>query len=182
MKSSVFSIGYGNRDVDIFFNLLSEYDIKFLIDVRTNPFSKFFPDYSRKALEDVSRSYGIKYVFMGDDLGGKPLDRTCYDKDGHVIYKEIMKKEFFTRSAKRLLTANSKGIKIACMCSELNPQDCHRTKLIGEYLYENGVEICHIKKDGQLVSHKIVMNEITGGLNTHDIFGNEIVLKSKGTY
>ncbi|HDR1663142.1 TPA: DUF488 domain-containing protein, partial [Pasteurella multocida] len=105
-----------------------------MVDVRSSPYSKYYPDFNRENLKIISLQYQIKYVFMGDTLGGRPDDPTCYssekDKEGksQVLYNEIKKKDFFINSIERLVVANNKKIKIACMCSELNPCDCHRSK------------------------------------------------------
>lgn len=182
MSDTVFSIGHGNRDEKLFFELLKKYQISYLIDVRTSPFSKFNPQFNRDNLKVRSREHNIVYVFMGDDLGGMPKDRSCYDKEGRIIYSEVMKKSFFNRSINRLITANTKKIRVACMCSETNPADCHRSKLIGEYLHNYDIEVTHIDKAGDLKTQNEVMNELTKGKNTQDIFGDSLEFKSKGVY
>ncbi len=182
MNSSILTIGHGNKSLESFFELLNKYEVSYLIDVRTNPFSKYNPHFNRKELEISSLDFGIRYLFLGDDLGGKPKDRTCYDSDGHVLYSKVMRKDFFIRSADRLVTANDKGIKVACMCSESNPCDCHRTKMIGEYLYTKGIEMHHIDKTGKLKTQTEVMNELMGGVNVLDLFGEETHLRSVGVY
>ena len=73
-KFPIYSIGQGNRSIETFFNLLKQYEIDYLIDVRSNPFSRFNPDFSKGKLERVCQSYAVTYVFMGDSLGGKPSD------------------------------------------------------------------------------------------------------------
>ncbi len=182
MQSSILTIGHGNRSLEEFFGLLNKYEISYLIDVRTNPFSKYNQHFNRKELEISSQYFGIKYLFFGDDLGGKPKDRSCYDDKGHVLYSEVVKKDFFIRSVDRLITANNKNIRVACMCSESNPCDCHRTKMIGEYLDTKNIKMMHIDKKGILKSQTEVMNELTGGRNPVDMFGNKIYDQSIGTY
>ena len=67
---------------------------------------------------------------MGENLGGRPKDRSCYDHEGHVLYEKISEKSFFIEGVNRLKVAYEKNLRVACMCSELNPCDCHRSKLI----------------------------------------------------
>ena len=55
MSDTVFSIGHGNRDEKLFFELLKKYQISYLIDVRTSPFSKFNPQFNRDHLKAKSR-------------------------------------------------------------------------------------------------------------------------------
>lgn len=177
----IYSIGHGNRTVEEFFSLLQKYEINFLVDVRTNPFSRFHTHFSRINLEEICKQYGVTYLFLGDDLGGKPSNRACYDEQGHVIYERVMQTENFIHSATRLITAYNKNLKVACMCSELKPCDCHRSKMIGRYLDDNNVEMQHIDEKGRLVSQNSVINQITGGYES-DLFGDMFEFKSVGTY
>lgn len=185
----IFTIGHGGRSIAEFFSLLNKYEIQYLIDVRSSPYSKYFPHFNQQNLDVVSKKYGVKYIFMGDTLGGRPKDPSCYssekDKEGRsqVLYNEIKKKDFFINALERLVTANNKGIRIACMCSELNPCDCHRSKLIGEALFlEKNIISHHIDEKGGLKTQNDVIGEITKGKNTKDLFGNELEFQSKGKY
>lgn len=181
MNFPIYSIGYGNRDIEIFFALLKRYQIDFLIDVRSTPFSKFHSDFNRENLEAYSKTQNIRYVFMGETLGGKPKDRSCYDNEGHVLYEKISKKSFFIEGVNRLKVAYEKKLRVACMCSELDPCDCHRSKLIGEFLHKANIEMVHIDGKGKLQTQSEVINQLTGGVSV-DIFGDSIKFKSRGKY
>ncbi|MGN6832504.1 DUF488 domain-containing protein [Neisseria sp. P0017.S007] len=181
VKFPIYSIGHGNRQVETFFGLLKKYEIDYLIDVRTNPFSRFNPNFNRGILENFCREYSVTYLFLGDTLGGKPVNRACYDDDGHVLYEEVMKTDSFIVSANRLITAYNKNLKVACMCSELRPCECHRSKMIGRYLSDRNIDIQHIDEKGNLVSQQDVMVQVTGGYE-EDIFGNVFEFKSIGVY
>lgn len=185
----IFTIGHGARDISEFFQLLIKYEIEYLVDVRSYPYSKYHPSYNREIIAEHGKSYGVKYLFMGDSLGGRPKDKSCYstekDEEGKskVLYNEIKKKDFFINSINRLVVANNKKIKIACMCSELKPCECHRSKLIGEVLLlDKNIVSYHIDEHGNLKSQAEVINEITKGKNTVDLFGNEIEFQSIGKY
>jgi len=64
----VWTIGYGNRSLDKFLELLREHEIQVLVDVRSFPTSKI-EHYKREALERWLQKYGIEYVWMGEELG-----------------------------------------------------------------------------------------------------------------
>lgn len=181
-KFPIYSIGHGNRSVETFFTLLKKYQIKFLVDVRTNPFSRYNPDFSRAKLEGICREYSVAYLFLGDGLGGKPVNRACYDENGHVLYEEVMKTDVFIQSANRLITAYNKNLRVACMCSELRPCECHRSKMIGRYLSDQNVDVQHIDEKGDLISQKNVMLEVTNSSNTSDMFADMFEFKSIGAY
>jgi uncharacterized protein (DUF488 family) len=126
--------------------------------------------------------HGIKYVFVGDTLGGLPEDRSCYDYNGKVVYDLIKEKDFFKEGLKRLTTANEKKINLAIMCSETKPEECHRSKLIGQELLKNKISLKHIVSEKAIKSQELVMNELTKGKGTVDIFGNEIDFTSRKSY
>jgi uncharacterized protein (DUF488 family) len=93
----------------------------------------------------------------------------------------LAQEQYFCEGITRLNTAVSKGISFALMCSELRPEECHRSKLIGEALKRLGIEIHHIDADGSLVDQSTVIDRITGGQD--DLFGlNIAVSRSRGSY
>lgn len=160
-KHPLYTIGHGNRKGDDFLALLKEYGIEYLIDVRSVPYSRFHPQFNRNALESFLAQHGIRYVFMGDELGGRPKDVSCY-KHGNVDYDILKTKEFFKSGIERLTTAYYKDINLAIMCSERNPIECHRSKLIGQVLNAANIIVQHIDENGKLKDHATVINEIKG--------------------
>src|SRR5882757_11488879 len=104
MRSALFTIGYGNRSLQDVLTRLREESVQFLVDVRTSPRSKFNPDFDGGALDTALHAAGIRYVFMGDTLGGRPDDLSCYE-NGHVIYERVQSRPFFQRGIERLLSA-----------------------------------------------------------------------------
>ncbi|HET9999274.1 MAG TPA: DUF488 domain-containing protein [Ktedonobacteraceae bacterium] len=144
----VYTIGYGNRSIEDFITLLQKYGIKYLVDLRSQPYSRYKPEFSKAALEQYLTRQQIRYVYMGDTLGGRPEDTGCYTDDGKVDYTILREKDFYQRGISRLRTAWEKQYAIALMCSELKPQECHRGKLIGNTLDEQGMNVMHIDEAG----------------------------------
>ena len=145
----IYTIGYGNRSIEEFTRLLRQYEIQFLIDVRSRPYSRFNAKFSKDALERQLKEASIRYVFMGDTLGGRPNDSTCY-QDGNVAYAKVREKPFFQSGIERIHTVWEKQLRVALMCSEIKPQECHRSKLIGRTLTEQGIDVRHIDEAGLL--------------------------------
>ena len=146
----LYSIGHGSRKADDFLALLQEYGITYLVDVRSKPFSRFHPQFNKKKLEDFLAGYRITYVFMGDELGGRPEDPSCYNSDGKVDFNKVKEKDFFKEGISRLKTAYHKQVPLAIMCSERDPAMCHRSRLIGEVLTKEGIELAHIDENGKI--------------------------------
>jgi uncharacterized protein (DUF488 family) len=140
----LYTIGHGTRQIGEFLEALKSFGIQYLIDVRSRPYSRFNPQYNQKALKESLESNNIKYVFMGDSLGGRPSDPTCYDAEGKVDYEKIKAQPIFQQGIERLKTAYHKNIPVAIMCSESKPTECHRSKLIGNVLDDDKISLAHI--------------------------------------
>jgi uncharacterized protein (DUF488 family) len=151
----IYTIGYGGRTIEQFLKLLSEYDINFLIDIRSQPYSRVNHSFSRDAFEKILRKNRIRYVFMGDTLGGRPQDQTCY-VDGRVDYSKVREKTFYQDGVSRIETAWEKQIAVALMCAEVKPQECHRSKLIGNTLCNLHIEVAHIDELGKIKTQHAV--------------------------
>jgi uncharacterized protein (DUF488 family) len=158
----VFTIGYGARTVDQMIAALREHQIMFLVDVRTAPYSRFKPEFSRDALENALKQQGVRYVYLGDALGGRPADPDCY-VDDKVDYERVKSKDFYLAGIERVRTAWQRGVRFVLMCSEGKPEQCHRSKLIGETLAGLGIPVAHIDEHGQLRSQDEVIQRLTGG-------------------
>jgi len=177
----IYSIGHGNKKIDVFLNELNSYNISHLVDVRTSPYSKYNPQFNREMLKNDLEKVGITYVYLGENLGGLPSDRSCYI-DGKVDYDLIKEKEFFKEGLKRLIIANSKNLNVAIMCSESKPEECHRSKLIGQELLKQNIPLLHIITPDKTKDQITLMNELTKGRGVVDLFGNETSFTSRKKY
>jgi uncharacterized protein (DUF488 family) len=159
----IYTIGYGNRTIEEFIDLLNGYQIHYLIDVRSAPYSKFNPDFSKDPLRTILSEHQIGYVFMGDQLGGKPDDERCYTPDGKIDYDKLSRTDYYQAGIARLQKAQQQQFNVVLMCSELKPESCHRGKLIGETLNEAGFEVRHIDENGELINQQAVIQRLTHG-------------------
>lgn len=182
IKKPLYTIGHGNRKSEDFLALLKEFGIEYLIDVRSQPYSKFNPQYNQNELKFFLERNGIKYVFMGDNIGGRPKDTSCYDDEGKVDYEAVKTKEFFINGVERLKTAYNKDINVVIMCSESKPCECHRSKLIGRVLNTENIILKHIDENGKVKDQATVINELNKGLSAIDLFGNPINVTSRKAY
>ncbi len=158
----IYTIGYGNRSADEFIDLLQRYHVGYIIDVRSQPYSRFSPDFAKKALESRLQQQDISYVFMGNLLGGRPEDKTCY-VDGRVDYALVGTKAFYLQGIQRLRTAWEKQLHVALLCAEAKPQECHRSKLIGNTLSEQGITVAHIDETGACKTQQAINQTLLGG-------------------
>ena len=164
----LFTIGYGARSLAELIAGLKANGIEFVLDVRSSPYSKFKPEFSKEVLQLNLERARIRYLFMGDTLGGQPKDPACLT-DGKVDYDKVRAQPFFQEGIARLRKAFEQQRPVALMCSEGRPEQCHRSKLIGEALAATGIPICHIDEDGKLLTQTQVIDRLTKG--QLDLFG-----------
>lgn len=181
-KAPIYTIGYGSRKLKDFLKMLSSFQIKYLIDVRSQPYSKFNPSFNQNELKCFLKNNGITYVFMGDTIGGRPNDVSCYDVHGKVDYETVRTKDFFINGIERLKKAYEGGHNVVLMCSESNPCECHRSKLIGKVLDFEKITIKHIDEKGKLKDQTSVINELNKGLSDNDLFGSNLNSTSRKAY
>ncbi len=155
---SIYTIGHSNHPIDTFLELLERYEIEVLVDVRTNPFSRFSRQFSHDALKVAIQNAGLKYLHLGKELGGKPKEAEFYDAEGHIDYARIAQSERFAEGIKRLF-AGCRKYRVAVMCAEENPTDCHRRRLIGPVLFKQGIEEKHIRGNGELHLEKELIQD-----------------------
>lgn len=180
-NSTLHTIGHGNKSIEQLIKELNSFEIKYVIDVRSKPYSKYNPHFNKNELKFSLLDNNIQYVFLGKQLGGLPTDLTCYT-NGKVDYDKIKDKDFFKEGLSRLITANKKQIKVAIMCSESNPKQCHRSKLIGEELRKFGISLNHIINENLVKDQFTVMTEVTKGLPMQNLFGETVSFSSRKKY
>ena len=146
----IFTIGHSSITADGFVALLRLYEVEAIVDVRSHPASKFAPHFGRRTLAPLLRSANLLYAFMGEQLGGRPSNSQFYDEHGHVLYGEWSASQPFRDGLDRLKRAAAKR-RLALMCSEESPRQCHRHLLIARALVNDGwprSHIIHIRGDG----------------------------------
>lgn len=167
---AIFTIGHSTHSIDAFIALLRQHGVTALADVRSSPYSRFNPQFNKDALVRELQVQGIKYVFLGRELGARTDDRSCYE-NGRVQYRRLALTEPFRDGIERVRKGSSKH-RIALVCAEKEPLDCHRTLLVARALEEQGVEVRHILGDGRLEPHRDTLERLLKitGLAKDDLF------------
>ena len=147
----LFSIGHSNIPADRFMTLLRDAGVDAVADVRSTPYSRFFPWFSRKNLEARLVAQGMAYLPYGETLGGRPRNQSLY-RDGVADYEAMARQDEFRASLTRLRSDASRR-RVCLMCAEREPLDCHRCLLVARALAEHGPTIGHILHDGTIEPH-----------------------------
>ena len=177
--NSVFTIGHSTHSAEAFLALLRQHGVEALADVRSSPFSRFNPQFNREPLEQFLKANGIRYVFLGKELGARSEDRSCY-LDGRVQYARLAKTALFQSGLDRVLQGAAR-YRVALMCAEKEPLECHRTLLVAKALVAHGQPVLHIHADGHLETHEAAMERLLDvtGLPKADLFRSKQELLSE---
>ncbi|MDY3547470.1 DUF488 domain-containing protein [Riemerella anatipestifer] len=151
-NTTIFSIGYGNLSLKNFIENLQKNDIEILVDVRSNAFSRFRPEFNKRVFEIILSEFGIKYIHQ-PNLGGKPKNEEFYT-NGKLDYDKLRKSIPYLQGIEYLEAGLSFNYRMAVMCSELDYKDCHRYNLIGEDMVKRGWQVLHINKLGKTEPHQ----------------------------
>ncbi len=146
----VYTIGCSTNTVEKFVELISKHGINCIVDVRSTPFSKYTPQFNKDKLRKSLNNNRISYVWMGEEFGARRDDRSLYSPSGYLDFEKVRASKKFLLGVNRINDGLKKGYRIALMCTEKDPIDCHRTILVAKGLDENGIEVKHILEDGSL--------------------------------
>ncbi len=166
----ILTIGHSTLQFDEFVELLRRHGVTAVADVRSSPYSRFNPAFNREAFHASLRASGVGYVFLGEQLGGRPKDPTCYENN-RVSYGKMSQTALFHAGLDRLCQ-ESECHRIAMMCAEQDPVTCHRTLLVARVLASRSVPVLHIHADGSLETHAHAETRLLRlvGLPTEDLF------------
>lgn len=147
----VFSIGHSDHTIEAFVALLVRHGVSALADVRAAPYSRHQPQFSKAALVEALRGAGLAYVYLGEQLGGRPSVRVRAQIQGGG-YVAMAATEAFQHGIARIQQGRTQH-RIALMCAERDPIDCHRALLVGRALAGCDIPVEHIHADGSSERH-----------------------------
>jgi len=165
---TIYTVGHSNRTTEAFLELLAEHRVEVIVDVRSSPYSRYAPHFSKRPIEASLKAAGLQYLFLGDVIGGLPADDEFYDADGYVCYDRLAATDAFRTALERLITG-ARQYRVALMCGEEDPTGCHRRLLIARALRDRAIRVMHIRGDSCLVddadmdSHAPEQQSLFGG-------------------
>jgi len=147
--SKIYTVGHSSHPAEHFLDLLRQHGIQALVDTRSAPYSRYTPQFDRESLKELVATAEVKYLWLGDVVGGRPKNESCYDAEGRVLYSRVALQADFREAIERL-KRGADEFRVALLCSEEDPAHCHRRLLVSRVLLGEGVEIAHIRGDGSL--------------------------------
>jgi uncharacterized protein (DUF488 family) len=152
-KPVIYTVGHSTHFVGYFLELLEEYSVNYLIDVRSIAASAYNPQFNEEPLSEFLKRNGIIYHHFAEEFGARRTDPDLLDDDGKVDFEKVRKSWVFKNGLERIWLETDKGFTIALMCSVSDPFDCHRFSMVSVALEKDGFEVKHILKDKSIISN-----------------------------
>lgn len=121
-------------------------------DIRSVPASRWARQYDREPLAAGLAAAGIRYVFLGRELGARREEPECYDAGGTARYDLIAGSPLFGEGLDRV-RRGVRRYRVALVCAEKDPLVCHRMILVCRHLRGEVGPIAHLREDGSAESH-----------------------------
>ncbi|MCC7372162.1 MAG: DUF488 domain-containing protein [Chloroflexi bacterium] len=145
----ILTVGHSNHPVERLLALLQQHGIQVLVDVRSQPYSRFATQFNRETLDPTVTAAGLRYLFMGEELGGRQLGRIISTPERIEAYPQVAAASGFQHGIERILTG-AQAYRIALLCAEEDPTECHRRVWVTRALLERGAEVAHLRGDGHI--------------------------------
>lgn len=155
---TVYTIGHSTHPLERFIRLLVLHRITAVCDVRSRPYSHRNPHFNRVSIQEALKESNIAYAFLGRELGARSEDSSCY-QNGRVQFDRLAKTALFRKGLERV-QKGMKEYRLALMCAEKDPLECHRTILISRYLDSPIISVQHILEEGALESHQEALSRL----------------------
>lgn len=159
-RAPIFTIGHSDRTWEELIDALRNQEVKFVVDVRTTPKSKRHAHLNLEVLRTALPQFGFKYLHLGGPLGARREDPQLLDNDGLVSYPKVWQTPEFRQAIERIEKGADAGHRIALMCTEPHPCECHRFPMIATPLARDGYEVQHILRDGTVKTQSEIEDDL----------------------
>ena len=157
----IHTVGHSDHTTEAFVDLLRRHEITLVVDVRSQPYSRWADQFNRETLARDLEDAGIAYRFMGDVLGGRPADPSLYDPgQDRPDYRRVEQTPAYRTGIERLIEL-ARARRVALMCGEGDHRDCHRHLLVAQTLLARGVRVLHVQPDGRTVEAEPVARQLS---------------------
>lgn len=156
----IYTIGHSTHHVNYFLELLREYGVNCVIDVRSVAASSYNPQYNEEPFKNFLKNNKITYLHFAEEFGARQTDPDLLDEKGKVDFEKVRNAWSFQNGLKMVWQGIKKGDVMAIMCSESEPLDCHRFSMVSVGLEEDGFEVKHILKDKSVKTNMELENEL----------------------
>jgi uncharacterized protein (DUF488 family) len=159
-KPTIYTVGHSTHQLDFFLELIKAVEINCIVDVRSVPASAYNPQYNQDSFKNFLKCNHITYLHFAEEFGARQTDVDLLDNEGKLDFEKFRKTRMFNLGMERIWQGVDKGFRIALMCSESEPMDCHRFSMVSIGLENDGFEVKHILKDRSIKTNLDLEKEL----------------------
>lgn len=159
IMKEIYTVGYASFNIEEFIKVLKKYNINCVIDVRSNPNSKFYADYNKDALTCILKKNNIYYRNYVNEFGARQ-ENSKYYTDGYLDFSKFTKSEAFQSGMSKLIESMKKNYVFVLMCAEKDPATCHRNIMIAREFYKLGYKVNNILETGDIEIQESVQKRL----------------------
>ena len=156
----LFTIGHSQYTLEYFIKLLKMHSVDYILDVRSTPYSKHAEQFNREHLKIFLEKNGFKYSYMGKYFGARQTELSLYSPEGYLDFEKTAHSESFNIGLENVMLGLKRENKIALMCTEKDPIDCHRAIMVARAFDLKGIEVNHILSDGSIQTQRELDNRL----------------------
>lgn len=156
----VFAIGHSNYPIEKLIDMLNQYNINCVVDIRETPYSRYNIQYNREDFCKTLRKEGFIYIYMGKEFGARRGSKESYNREGFADFEKVSKEDIFKKGIDRIKDGCKKGYKIALLGAMQDQIRCHRSILVGRRLNENGINVKYILHEGGVAEQEDIENQL----------------------
>lgn len=160
VMGKLFTIGHSQYTPEYFANLLEKHGVNYILDVRSTPYSRYAEQFNRENIYTFLEKNGIRYSFMGKYFGARPTELSLYNSEGYLDFEKVAQSERFNIGIENVILGLGRGNRIALMCTEKDPIDCHRAIMVARAFDLRGIEVNHILPNGDIQSQRELDNRL----------------------
>ena len=179
----IYTVGHSTHSLQYFLTMLQEYAIDCLVDVRSVAASGRNPQFNKQPLSNFLKSNDITYLHFAEEFGARHMEPDLLDENAKVDFEKVRKSWHFKHGVERLWAGIDKGHRIALMCSESDPFDCHRFSMITVALQRDGFQVQHIMKDKTVKStselERLLLKKYIAKLPQPDMFQPNVSIQDQ---
>ena len=156
----LFTIGHSQYTPEYFVKLLKRHGVNYLLDVRSTPYSRYAEQFNRESIYAFLEKNDVKYSYMGKYFGARPTELDLYSPEGYLDFEKVAQSERFNIGVENVIVGLGRGNRIALMCTEKDPIDCHRAIMVARAFDIRGIGVDHILPDGSIQTQKELDNRL----------------------
>lgn len=151
---TLYTIGYSGYSRDEFLKEIRRHSIDCIVDVRSNPHSRYFSDYDKESIALFLKDNQILYRHYDKEFGARQEDRRYYT-GGILDFAKFVKSDAFQSGIQKIVSGMQQGYTFVLLCAEKDPASCHRACMVTREFAKAGIHVVHLSPGAEETQTKL---------------------------